>query len=240
MSIQDIYNSYITRECALDTDYMLRQPKINFKMRKILIEWLYDVCISCDYDIPTVLPSAIWIFDKYLEKKCIDRHRLQLLGIVSLRLAIKYELREVLTVDYITYVSDNAYKDVNEILEMEFDILKTLDYNISFINSNMILITLLECDNADETTINFASQLLVKLLPYKQLMGYKPSIVACAILFLTKEQLDIHPIWTYKLRTLTKQMPRKLRYCLQDIQGLVDYQDIKVKLGIIKKNITNI
>lgn len=234
MTTEELYSAYITRECSIDTDYMLRQPKFNYRMRYILIEWLYDVCnISFKDDILTVLPSAIWIIDKYMEKKSIERHRLQLLGIVSLRLAIKYELRELLTVDFITYVCDNAYKNAEEILEMEFDILKTLDYNISFINSNMILITLLECDNADETTINFASQLLLKLLPCKELIGYKPSIVACAILFLTKEQLGIHPIWTYELRTLTKQRPRKLRYCLQDIQGLVDYQ--KVKLGIIKK-----
>ena len=236
MTTEELYSAYITRECSIDTDYMLRQPKFNYRMRYILIEWLYDVCnISFKDDILTVLPSAIWIIDKYMEKKSIERHRLQLLGIVSLRLAIKYELRELLTVDFITYVCDNAYKNAEEILEMEFDILKTLDYNISFINSNMILITLLECDNADETTINFASQLLLKLLPCKELIGYKPSIVACAILFLTKEQLGIHPIWTYELRTLTKQRPRKLRYCLQDIQGLVDYQDMKVKLGIIKK-----
>ena len=236
MTTQDLYDSYITRECAIDKDCMLRHPKYNYRMRHILIEWLYDVCNdSFEDNILEVLPSAIWIIDKYMDKKTIERHRIQLLGIVSLRLAIKYELRDLLTVDYIAYVCDDAYKDANEILEMEFDILKTLDYNISFINSNMILITLLECDNADETTINFASQLLLKLLPCKQLVGYKPSIVACAILFLTKKQLGIHPIWTYELRTLTKQRPRKLRFYLQDIQGLVDYQDIKVKLGIIKK-----
>lgn len=237
MSIQDLYNSYTSREYTIDTEYMKHQPKVNFKMRQILIEWLYDVCMVTDHKkyTLTVLASAICIVDKYLEKKCIERQRLQLLGIVSLRLAIKYELRELLTTDYITYICDNAYQDVKEILEMEFDILKTLDYNISFINSNMILITLLECDNADETTINFASELLLKLLPCKELIGYKPSIVACAILFLTKEQLGLHPIWTYELRTLTTQRPRKLRFCLEDIQGLVDYQDMKVKLGIIKK-----
>jgi len=235
MTTEELYSAYMNRECAIDKD-MLHQSKFNYRMRHILIEWLYDVCkYSFKDDILTVLPSAIWIIDKYMEKKSIERSRLQLLGIVSLRLAIKYELRELLTVDFITYVCDNAYKDAEEILEMEFDILKTLDYNISFINSNMILITLLECDKADEMTINFASQLLLKLLPYKELVGYKPSTVACAILFLTKEQLGIHPIWTYELRTLTKQRPRKLRFCLQDIQGLVDYQAIKVKLGIIKK-----
>lgn len=81
---------------------------------------------------PEALYIAIELLDRFLAKAApIERNKLQLIGLVCLLIAGKYEeIYPPLLSDYI-YCSANAYKK-QEVHLCEFEILARLDFEISF------------------------------------------------------------------------------------------------------------
>lgn len=107
---------------------MSKQKDINELMRAILVDWLIDVHYNFNFNKETLF-QAIWILDTYLSNEIIPRNKLQLLGITCLFISCKYnEICYPKTNEFI-YATDNAY-DIKELLVMEKDILKKLDFNI--------------------------------------------------------------------------------------------------------------
>jgi cyclin B len=114
----------------IDSSYFKIQPEINEKMRAILIDWLIDVNNKFCFKEETLL-IAINIIDTYLSLKKIERCNLQLLGITALFIACKQNEIIFRRLNEYAYITDNAY-NVEDILSMEKNILKTLDFNILF------------------------------------------------------------------------------------------------------------
>lgn len=112
---------------------MANQNDINEKMRAILIDWLVDVNVKFKL-VSEALFMTINLIDRYLSHKQVTRHKLQLVGVSALLIACKYEeiyppaLKEFVT------ICDKAY-NADQILEMEQDILHTLDFKITHTSS---------------------------------------------------------------------------------------------------------
>ena len=107
---------------------MSKQKDINEQMRAILVDWLIDVHLNFNFNKETLF-QAIWILDTYLSNEIIPRNKLQLLGITCLFISCKYnEICYPKTNEFI-FATDNAY-DVKELLNMEKEILKKLEFNI--------------------------------------------------------------------------------------------------------------
>ncbi|KAF3505248.1 hypothetical protein F2Q69_00045040 [Brassica cretica] len=68
-------------------NYMeLVQRDIDPAMRRILIDWLVEV--SEDYNlVPDTLYLTVNLIDRFLSNSCIERHRLQLLGVTCMLIA---------------------------------------------------------------------------------------------------------------------------------------------------------
>ena len=130
--LEDIYYNLLKEEKEIKLKpiygYMSKQKDINEQMRAILVDWLIDVHYNFNLNKETLF-QAIWILDTYLSYEIVPRNKLQLVGITCLFISCKYnEICYRRTNEFI-YVTDNTY-NIKELLNMEKDILKKLDFNI--------------------------------------------------------------------------------------------------------------
>lgn len=71
-------------------DYMESQPEINMKMRTILVDWLVEIHLHFQLRTETLF-LTINIIDRYLSLSDVPKEVLQLVGICSMLIAIKFE-----------------------------------------------------------------------------------------------------------------------------------------------------
>lgn len=109
---------------------MTKQTDINEKMRKILVDWLLKVHSKFKL-LPETLYLTVNIIDRYLSHELVNRKILQLVGVTSMHIACKYEEIYPPEANDFVYITDNAYTK-KELLDMEYKILKTLNFNLTF------------------------------------------------------------------------------------------------------------
>ena len=108
------------------------QQEITPKMRAILIDWL----ISLHYHFrleDSSLFATINIIDRYLSIKSIQRNKFQLLGVSALFIGVKYDEIYCPSARQLNDMTDSSYSP-KEIVEMEKEILSTLNYNLTIPN----------------------------------------------------------------------------------------------------------
>ena len=100
-------------------------------MRAVLVDWMVDVHYKFKME-PEAIFIAVHLLDKFLAKSTpVERNRLQLVGLVCLVIAGKYEeIYPPLLSDYM-YCAANAFKKA-DIHKCEFEILAKLDFEVSF------------------------------------------------------------------------------------------------------------
>lgn len=114
-------------------------------MRTILVDWLVDVhlkfklqpetlflaieCIDRCYSVTLLVIFMICplFFSRFLEKKMVSRQKLQLVGVVGMLLAAKYEEIYPPEVKDFIYIAANTYSR-EDILRMERLMFSTLDF----------------------------------------------------------------------------------------------------------------
>ena len=200
--IKEIYTNLLIEEkeneLNINSAYFKNQPEINEKMRAILIDWLIDVNNKFNFREETLF-ITINIIDNYLSKKKIKRCNLQLLGVTSLFIACKQNEIIFRRLKEYAYITDNAY-DINDILTMEKDILKTLNFNILF-PSSLSFFELL-CNNFDiisqkkESIKNnlkyFLGMFLIQsFYMSEKCLKYFASTIACSALYIVMKFFKI-------------------------------------------------
>lgn len=99
------------------SNYFQVQTDISAHMRGILLNWLVEVHLKYKL-LPQTLFMAVGLIDRYLERRTIQRGRLQLLGITSLWIAAKFEeIYQVPKVSNLIFICDSTYTRA-DILEM--------------------------------------------------------------------------------------------------------------------------
>uniref|UniRef100_A0A7N0ZZ74 Cyclin-like domain-containing protein n=1 Tax=Kalanchoe fedtschenkoi TaxID=63787 RepID=A0A7N0ZZ74_KALFE len=114
----EIYNHLRTMElqCRPSDSYMETiQRDITQGMRAMLIDWLVEV--SEEYKlVPDTLYLTVNLIDRYLSLSCIERNKLQLLGVTCMLIASKFEEICAPHVEEFCYVTDNTYSKQQVIL----------------------------------------------------------------------------------------------------------------------------
>lgn len=116
-----------------NSKYMLNQPDINEKMRRILVDWLLKVHGKFKL-LPETLYLTINIIDRYLSSEKVTRKVLQLIGVTAMHIACKYEEIYPPEASDFVYITDNAYSK-KELLDTEYKILKILNFNLTFVSA---------------------------------------------------------------------------------------------------------
>ena len=192
--------------------YMKSQPDINEKMRAILIDWLIEVHFKFKL-LPETLFITVNLIDRYLEVSQVVRHKLQLLGVTAMWIACKYEEIYAPEIKDFVYITDNAYKQ-KDILDLEYEVLRTLEFNVTTPSSYRFLHRFAKLLRADQKTLNLAWYLIeLPLIEYKMLK-YKPSIISAAAIFVAFRMLkkEIKP--SFAVTSYTEQ---QIKPCAKDL-----------------------
>ncbi|VFR02527.1 unnamed protein product [Cuscuta campestris] len=181
--IEDLYAYYRKMEnCScVSPDYMSKQFDINEKMRAILIDWLIEVHHKFELREETLF-LTINIIDRFLEKQSVVRKRLQLVGLVAMLLACKYEEVSVPVVDDFVFISAKAYTK-KEVLDMESCMLNTLQFNMSLPTPYVFLRRFLKATQSDKKLELLALFLIELCLVEYEMTKYSPSSLAAAAVY---------------------------------------------------------
>ncbi|EXC35255.1 G2/mitotic-specific cyclin-1 [Morus notabilis] len=181
--VEDLYAFYRKMEgpSCVSPNYMAQQYDINEKMRAILIDWLIEV-----HDKFALMKETLFLtvnlIDRFLSKQTVVRKKLQLVGLVSMLLACKYEEVSVPVVGDLIVISDKAYTR-EQVLEMENLMLNTLQFNMSVPTPYVFMRRFLKAAQSDKK-LEVLSFFLIELsLVEHEMLKFLPSLLAAAAIY---------------------------------------------------------
>ncbi|MEQ2306098.1 hypothetical protein AMECASPLE_004575 [Ameca splendens] len=130
-SSDDVWIKMLNKELKYvhDKSYLQRHPKLQPKMRAILLDWLLEVSEVYSLHRQTAYLAQDY-FDRFmLTQENIDKDYLQLIGITALFIASKIEEIYPPKISEFAYVTDGAC-DMWDIQRTELHILTALDWNL--------------------------------------------------------------------------------------------------------------
>lgn len=217
--VGDLYAYYKKMESSsgASPEYMAQQFDINERMRAILIDWLIEVHHKFDLRKETLF-LTVNLIDRFLAKQSVVRKELQLVGLVAMLLACKYEEVAVPVVDDFVYISDKAYKR-KEVLEMEKLMLNTLQFNMSLPTAYVFMLRFLKAAQSDRK-LELLSFFLIELcLVEYEMLKYPPSFVAAAAIYTA--QCTLHGVaqWSKTCEWHSSYSEDQLMECSRMIVG---------------------
>ncbi|KAL2531229.1 Cyclin-B2-4 [Abeliophyllum distichum] len=181
--VEDLYAYYKKMEsCScVSPGYMSQQFDLNERMRAILIDWLIEVHHKFDLRDETLF-LTVNLIDRFLAKQTVERKKLQLVGLVAMLLASKYEEVLVPVVDDLIFISDKAYTR-KEVLQMEWLVLHTLQFTMSLPTAHVFMRRFLKAAQSDRK-LELLSFFLIELcLVEYEMLKYSPSFLAAAAIY---------------------------------------------------------
>ncbi|CAG7871876.1 unnamed protein product [Brassica rapa] len=193
--VQDLYAFHreMERFRCVPVDYMMQQIDLNERMRAILIDWLIEVHDKFDLMSETLF-LTVNLIDRFLSKKAVLRKKLQLVGLVALLLACKYEEVSVPLVEDLVLISDRAYTRT-DVLHMEKTMLSTLQFNVSLPTQYPFLRRFLKAAQADKKCEVLASFLMELALVEYEMLRFPPSLLAATAVYTAQCTLDGFRKW---------------------------------------------
>lgn len=191
---------------------------INGRMRAILIDWLVEVHMKYRLRNETLF-LAINLLDRYLALEPVVRQRLQLVGVVSMFVAAKFEEIMPPEVHDFVYITDNAYTKA-EILTLECRMLTVLSFQIAaptIAHFMQFLEHLNGCDGPHRELAHYFTELaLVEI----RMIRYSPSHLAAAALLLSNRLLGRRTVWPLQMAQHSRYTEASLRDCSEDLRNL--------------------
>ncbi|XP_019177196.1 PREDICTED: G2/mitotic-specific cyclin-2-like [Ipomoea nil] len=181
--VEDLFAYYrkVEKSSCVSPGYMDQQFDINERMRAVLIDWLIEVHHKFELREETLF-LTVNLIDRFLEKQTVVRKKLQLVGMVAMLLACKYEETAVPVVSDFIYISDKAYTR-KEVLDMESLMLKTLQFNLSVPTPCVFMRRFLKAAESDKK-LELLSFFLIELcLVEYAMLECSPSLLAAAAVY---------------------------------------------------------
>ncbi|WVZ90971.1 hypothetical protein U9M48_037215 [Paspalum notatum var. saurae] len=200
------------------------QADVTANMRAILVDWLVEVAEEYKL-VADTLYLAISYIDRFLSANALRRDRLQLLGVASMLIAAKYEEISPPHAEDFCYITDNTYTR-QELLQMESDILKLLEFELGNPTIKTFLRRFTRCANEDSKRSILLMEFLGSYLAELSLLDYDclrflPSVVAASVMFVARLTIDpnANP-WNKKLQKVTGYKVSELKDCILTIHDL--------------------
>jgi len=201
-------------------NYMESQTDINAKMRAILIDWLVEVHMK--YKLrPETLFLTVQCIDRYLTKMPVMRKRLQLVGVVAMFIAAKFEEIHAPEVADFVYITDSAYTK-EDILTMECQMLTTLDFQIVVPTAAHFMDRMQRLNGCDGVQREIAQYLIELALLDFRMIRHLPSHLCAAALMLSNELLGKPRAWPELMVQHARHTEVQLRPCAEELRALLD------------------
>ena len=193
--------------------YMKNQNEINSNMRAILINWLIEID-SEFYFKPDTLFKCIMIVDIYLSKNTISRDKFQLLGVTALFIAFKLNENCQPSVSKFISLTADSYSKA-EVISMENNILKCLDYNLIFPTSIDFYNIISKAYKFNNKQYFFGKFLLEISLLDDNFILFSPSEIACGCCYLVMKKFALFSYYSlYKEKILLNEYPEITIKCI--------------------------
>jgi len=218
----DIINQFFRDESSFlpKADYMEKQTDITVRMRTILVDWLVEVHMK--YRLrPETLHLTVNLIDRYLTRIPVMRKRLQLVGVVAMFIASKFEEINPPELHDWVYITDNAYTK-DDILKMECNMLTTLSFQIVVPTAAHFFDVLEKANACDAVHCETARYLLELGLLDIRMLQYTPSQIVAAALLLSNELLKRSPKWPETMVQQSRQTEQTLRTCADELRQLLE------------------
>ena len=189
--------------------------------RAFLVEWIIDVHRKFRL-MPETLYVTVFLIDRFLSLKQIKKSQLHILGVTSLLISTKYEeiyppdLKDLLS------VSENKFSRA-EVLAMEQDMLKTLQFDITAPTSYRFLERFRKLSSvANDDKIFFFAQYLQEIaLLDASLLKYCPSEIAAAALILSTKCVKRVNVWNKEMEKATDYKDEQMQKIVEDVKSFV-------------------
>jgi len=218
----EIWNQLFTDEASFlpNANYMETQTDINGKMRAILIDWLIEVHMK--YRLrPETLFLTVNLIDRYLSRAHVMRKKLQLVGVVAMFIASKFEEINPPEVHDFVHITDNAYtKQV--VLEMECTMLSALNFNIVVPTATHFFDRLHKVNRCDDVHREVADYIIELGLLDMRMLNYLPSEMVSAALLLSNELMNKRPVWSPQMVQHSRYTEQALRSCVEDFREIFE------------------
>ena len=211
--LNEIYTNLLYDEKKLkfkpNLGYMNIQNDINEQMRAILIDWLIEVHYRFRLKNETLF-QTVWIIDTYLSLQQITRAKLQLLGIASLLISCKSQEIYYPQLKEFIDITDGAYIK-NELIEMENDVLKILNFNIVSPTSNDFFNIISKAFNFDKKQFYLGKYFLESSLIDYNMIKYSPSVIAVSCAYIVMKFFGINNYKIlYSKEVVKEECPQKV------------------------------
>jgi len=200
-------------------DYMANQANLNGKMRGILIDWLVEVHMKYKLRRET-LYLAVSLIDRYMAKMPVPRNRLQLVGVVGMFVAAKFEqINPPPVVDFV-YITDNTFTK-EDIMSMECDMLSALSFSVVVPTQAHFFDYLLKANQSNAEEYRALVDYLLELaLVDLRMIKHAPSRLVSAALLLSNEIVG-RPAWPQAMVQISRYSDAALRGCVDEFRALL-------------------
>ncbi|KAH6760011.1 Cyclin B2 [Perilla frutescens var. hirtella] len=233
--VEDLYAHYKKMEgsSCVSPGYMAQQFDINERMRSILIDWLIEVHHKFELRDETLF-LTVNLIDRFLEKQSVVRKKLQLVGLVALLLACKYEEVSVPVVDDLVFISDKAYSR-KEVIEMERLMLNTLQFNMSVPTPYVFMRRFLKAAQSDKK-LEVLSFFLIELCQVEyEMLKYPPSFLAASAIYTAQSTLYGVGQWSKTCEWHTGYSEDQLLECSRLVVGFHERAGTGKLTGVHRK-----
>ena len=131
-------------------------------------------------------------------------------------IACKYEEIYPPIVKDFVYITDNAYTK-DEILDMERDMLETLQFDIQITSSHRFLERYSKIQKADQLIFNMSRYLLELALVNYKMTKYRSSNLAASALYLSLKMTKSPNPWSDTLTKHTQYREQEVRPCAKEL-----------------------
>jgi hypothetical protein len=219
---EDIIDRLFRDEIMLcpNADYMDSQQDLNERMRTILNDWLVEV--HNKYKLrPETLHLTIGLIDRYLSKVAVLRKHLQLIGVVALNLASKFEEIDPPELQDWVYITDNAYTK-RQVLDMESRMLSMLGFKLTFPTAAHFFSIFAEANGCEATHWYLAQYILELSLLDLRAIKFTASQLSAGALLLSNELLNRRTLWPTTMSQCTRLSEEELALCVSMLRELFE------------------
>jgi len=199
--------------CKID---FTKQSDISLENYENLINWIIKIN-DREKSGFQVLFLCVQMINRYLNIIKVNKTELFMVGATCYFIADKFDNPDPFEIDEIAYL---CKKNKKQIAEMEFLILKELNFNIYQPNVYMYLWGYSKVWHPTEIMIEHANNILVETLRHHNLNQYLPSMLAASIILLINKKLKFTIPWSTSLQYYTKYTYNDLKKCYHDLKLL--------------------
>ena len=213
-----------TEFSLMQGDYIekVQKGKFNKVQRENLITWISELCDSQNATKKT-MQLSIYYLDSFLSKKQITNFSvLELIGLVCISIALKYEESREFPPSKILNLCSNRFT-IEAIIATEVYVLSILDWKIDFLTPDEILYYLFEftCESIETKKISNCAQNFIQIaLADYEISRFSPFVIAVSsaiCVFHIANHEDFCKDW---LRVLECEISLSVNIC-SEVSGMI-------------------